>query len=112
MLPSMFVGDKTRYNLGLFIDRSTRIDYFARYYGITITFLIMAYCLYDSKGISKEVKKYILIVAILDIIHLVLFSARGFGEFKIVLGVLILYYSDIREMILYKIRQLWKKGLK
>jgi len=65
----------------------------------------MAYCLNYSKGISREVKVYILIVAILDILHLVLFSGRGFGETKIVLGVFILY----RNEIFFKAIQLCKR---
>ena len=87
----MFHGAIKRYNLGIFIERSTRVEYFLKYYVFAISFIIYAYCLHYPKGIDKRVTRLILILTLLDFIHLFLFSMRGYGIAKIGIAFLILF---------------------
>jgi len=92
-VPTLFFGTKTRLGLALFVERSTRLDFFAMYYSNAINFLILAYCLHFSKGIDKRATKFILIVTVLDLLHLMLFAMRGYGMSKIGLAFLIYYLT-------------------
>lgn len=100
MIPKLFYGSTERLNLGLIVERSTRIDFFFMYYGIHINFLILAYCLHFLNRIDKRVSKFILIISILDLLHLSLLSMQGFELAKIGIAVTLLivheYYSKKR----------------
>jgi hypothetical protein len=82
-LHTLFRGDKQRVDWSLLIDHSRRIDYAVMYMSIAINFLILAFCLHYPKGVNKNVTRFILIITILDMLHLVLFSKIGFGMAKI-----------------------------
>lgn len=87
LLPKLFFDSDKRLNLGIFIERSTRIDFFVMHYTIAVNFLIMAYCLHYPKGIDKRVSRLIFIITILDFLHLLLFAKQGFGVAKIGLAI-------------------------
>ena len=91
-IPTLFFGTVKRFNLALFVERSTRLDFFAMYYANAINFLILAYCLHYNSRISKKVTRFILIVTALDMIHLVGFAKQGYGMSKIGIA-LIIYFS-------------------
>lgn len=97
MLPTIFYGSNKKLNLGLFVEVSTRIDFFVYYYCISVSFIIYAYCLHFPKGIDKRVTKLILIITILDIMHLTLFAMQGFGISKIGIAFLILVLLEINK---------------
>lgn len=88
-IPRIFFGSTERLNLSLLVERSTRIDFFAMYYVNAINFMILAFCLYNHKGIDKRISKFILIVTVLDFLHLLLFGMKGFGMAKIGLAIII-----------------------
>lgn len=90
-VPTMFYGRTERLNLSLFVERSTRIDFFFMYYAIAINFFLMAYCMHFSRGVSKKVTKFIFIVTILDLIHLAGFAKQKYGMAKIGMAVLIYF---------------------
>lgn len=100
-IPKLFFGSKERLNLALFVDRSTRLDFFAMYYSNAITFLILAICLHFKKYVDNRVTLFILIVVCLDLIHLILFAGKGFGVVKIWLSFTI--YTIIRYVSVKKI---------
>ena len=91
-IPTLFFGTVKRFNLALFVERSTRLDFFALYYANAINFLILAYCLHYSKNISKKATRFILIITSLDMIHLIGFAKQGYGMSKIGIA-LIIYFS-------------------
>lgn len=93
-IPSLFFGTKARLGLALFVERSTRLDFFAMYYANCINFLILAYCIHFSKGIDKRVSKIILIITALDLLHLFLFAKQGYGMSKVGLAILIYYLTS------------------
>lgn len=95
VLPKIFFDSEKRLNLGIFIERSTRIDFFVMYYTIAINFLIMAYCLHYPRGIDKRFSRLILIITILDFLHLLLFAKQGFGVVKIGLAMSFLVGYEI-----------------
>lgn len=97
-IPTLFFGTKDRINLSLFVERSTRLDFFAMYYVNAVNFLILAYCLWRPEGVDKRVRKLIFIVTVIDLIHLALFAGQGFGESKIALAVIVYFATE------------WKKG--
>lgn len=90
-IPSLFFGTNLRYNLAIFVDRSTRLDFFFLYYTISINFLILSYALHFNIGVSKKVTKFIFIVCVLDFLHLMLFAMQGLGMAKI--GVAFIIYT-------------------
>lgn len=95
LLPTIFYGRLDRYNLGIFIERSTRIDFYVMYYCIAIDFLIMAYCLHYSKGIDRRVSRLILVITVLDLVHLLLVAKQGFGLVKIGLAITVVVCYEI-----------------
>lgn len=82
-VPSIFFGTAKRLNLSIFIERSTRLDFFTMYYANTISFLIMAYLLHYPKWVNKKITRFILIICYLDLMHLVFLAKQGFGMVKI-----------------------------
>jgi len=73
----------------LFLDYTKRIDFAVMYYTVVVNFLILSYCLFSPKGIVTEVKFFILVICILDMIHMTLTAGQGFGVAKIGLAVFI-----------------------
>ena len=95
---TMFRGKQTRVDWYMLIEKTTRIDYAVYFSGIAINFLILAYCLHYPRGISRNITRFILIVTILDVIHLVLFAKQGFGISKIGIALLIyIFYVFFRK---------------
>lgn len=93
-LPRTFFNLDKRINLSIFIERSTRIDFFYMYYVTSINFMILAYCLYKNKGVDKRISKFILILTVLDFLHLLLFASKGFGMAKIGIALFIYFLSN------------------
>ena len=102
MIPTYFFGTKERMWLSVFHGRenTTRLDFVALYYTISINFLIMAYSLHYNKGISKDVTRFILIVCGLDLLHLFLYGKQGFGFSKVIVALLLFLIPKIKKYIL------------
>ncbi len=98
-IPTLFFGTVKRFNLALFVERSTRLDFFALYYANAINFLILAYCLHYSKNISKKVTRFILIITSLDMIHLVGFAKQGYGMSKIGIALMIYFSYEYKNYL-------------
>jgi len=97
-LPTLFFGSVKRFNLSFFVERSTRIDFFAMYYTNAVAFLILTYLLAYPKGVDKRIARFILIVCYLDFLHLLLFAKQGFGMSKIFFAIIIYYlYEKIQN---------------
>lgn len=94
-LPTLFFGTARRMNLSIFVERSTRLDFAAMYYGNAVSFLILTYLLSYPKGVDKRIARFVLIVCYLDFLHLLLFAKQGFGMSKIAIGILIYYVYEI-----------------
>ena len=92
-IPSLFFGMTYRLNLALFVERSTRVDFFAMYYVNAVSFLILAYCLRFNKGIDKRVSKLIFIITILDFFHLLFAAKQGYGMTKVGIGMTVVAYE-------------------
>ncbi len=93
--PVLFFGTVKRMNLSLFVERSTRLDFVAMYYGNAISFVILAYLLVFPKGVDKRFARFVLIVCYLDLLHLFLFASRGFGMTKLALAILIYFIYEV-----------------
>jgi hypothetical protein len=100
-----------RLNLALFVERSTRVDFFAMYYVNAISFLILAYCIHFNKGIDKRISKLILLITILDLIHLMFLAKQGYGMAKTGIAMAILVY-EFRQAILDSLGLLYLELLK
>ena len=98
-IPTLFFSTVKRFNLALFVERSTRLDFFALYYANAINFLILAYCLHYSKNISKKVTRFILIITSLDMIHLIGFAKQGYGMSKIGIALIIYFSYEYRNYL-------------
>lgn len=96
-LPSLFYGTQERINLSLFVERSTRLDFFAMYYGNALNFLILSYCLYKPEGVDRRVRKIIFIVTLIDLLHLVFFASQKFGVSKIAIAVFIYVIIEFKR---------------
>ena len=98
-LPSIFYGSTERLNLSLFVERSTRIDFFVLYYVTALNFLILAYCIHYPKGLNRTITRLILIITALDLIHLITMAQQvhGMGKVAIALGIL-----GLCEFYIYK----------
>ena len=95
LIPKTVFGLDARFNLGLFIERSTRIDYVLMFYTNAISFLILAYCLHYPKGLDKRVTRLILTITGLDMVHLLLYAKQDFGVVKIGTAILIVVLYDL-----------------
>ena len=95
MVNSLSVQKFSHINLSLFVERSTRIDFFVMYYTNALCFIILSYLLVYPKGVSKRIARFVLIVCYLDFLHLFLFASRGFGMTKLALAILIWYIYEI-----------------
>ena len=93
-IPVLFFGTIRRFNLALFVERSTRLDFVAMYYTNAVSFLILSYFLTYPKGLDKRITRFILIVCYLDFIHLLLFAKQGFGMAKIAVAISIFYLQS------------------
>lgn len=107
-IPSLFFGMSERLNLSFFVERSTRLDFFAMYYVNAVSFLILAYCIRFNRGIHKWVSSLILTITALDLLHLMFFAKQGFGSAKIGIALLIVAYSN-RLLIINRMKSLLKK---
>jgi hypothetical protein len=95
-LYTLFRGSSERVSWWL-TDNTRRIDYAVMYYSISINFLILSFCLMYPKGINKKVRKFILILSSLDMMHLMLVSKLKFGIFKILLAFIIYSVTELLE---------------
>ncbi len=95
LIPKTVFGLDARFNLGLFIERSTRIDYVLMFYTNAISFLILAYCLHYPRGLDKRVTRLILTITSLDLLHLIFLAKQGFGVEKIALAILIVVSYEL-----------------
>lgn len=100
-IPVIAFGSAKRLNLSFFVERSTRIDFFAMYYTNAISFLILSFLLTYPKGVDKRIAKFVLMVCYFDFLHLLLFAKQRFGISKIAI-VLAFYY-------LHQLYLKWKK---
>lgn len=101
-LPVLFYGSVKRFNLSLFVERSTRIDFVMLYYANAISFLILTSLLAYPKGVDRRIARFILIVCYLDFLHLLLFAKQGFGMSKIAIAIVFYYGYEI-------IKKRWEK---
>lgn len=93
--PALFFGTAKRMNLSVFVERSTRLDFVAMYYGNAISFVILSYLLAYPKGVDKSIARFVLIVCYLDFLHLLLFASRGFGMTKLAIGLMVYFIYEI-----------------
>ena len=99
MLPSMFYSSDTRIQMSLLLDDTRKVGFVVYYYTIAINFLLLTYCLHYNKGLDKRVTRLLLIIAGLDLVHLVTISKQGFGMAKIgiALGLLMGYEYYVKR---------------
>lgn len=70
----IFRGSDMRVDWYLFIEHTRRIDYAVMYLCKHLIYVIYSYCLLFPKGINKDVKIFIFILSILDLLHYLLYS--------------------------------------
>jgi hypothetical protein len=88
-LPTLFHGSKARVHWFLLVNHSRRIDFYFLYLGNAVSFLIFISLLLFPKGISKNMKVYIFIVCVLDLLHFLLLSKLYFSFIKLIIAWLI-----------------------
>ena len=99
----MFRGNPDRVDWFLLVDYTRRLDYAIMYICNHITEIILAFCLLYPEGISRESKRFIFILCILDIIHYFTFSSIGFESEKLLLAFLISYgYKQYKKKLCYE----------
>ncbi len=101
-IPSTFFGTTAKRNLALidyFVYNEMTIDWFTYFYVNYLSFLLLAYCLHYNKGIKKGVTRFILIVSILDMIHLMLGAMQGYGMSKIGIAILIFFIYEYKNRL-------------
>jgi hypothetical protein len=93
-IPSIFIGTEERMNLSIFVERSTRLDFVALYYVNAVDFLILSFCLWKPRGINPNLRFFIFILTVLDLIHLLFLAKQNFGITKMGLTVIIYFIYD------------------
>ena len=93
-----FRGDNTRVDWYLLIEYTRRIDYAVMYLCKHIIYVIYAYVILFPIGVKKDIKVFIFMLSIADLLHYVLISHIGFSEIKIVVTlVAFALYKIIRK---------------
>ncbi|QIG62344.1 hypothetical protein [Tenacibaculum phage JQ] len=92
----VFRYDSQRVDWFFLIEHTRRIDYAVMYLCKHLIYVIYAYMLLFPKGISKNVKVFIFILSIYDLLHFFATSHIGGAELKILLTLLTyLLYNKI-----------------
>lgn len=89
----IFSDTKQRVDWYLLIEHTRRLDYAVMYACKHLIYVIYAYCLLFPKGIKHEIKVFVFILAIADILHYFTTSHIGFAFIKLlgVFGIFLLY---------------------
>ena len=99
----MFSKTEQRVDWFLCIEHTRRLDYAIMYLCTHITEIILAFCLLYPNGISREVKRLIFILCILDIIHYFTFSSIGFESEKLIIAFILSYgYKQYKKKLCYE----------
>lgn len=88
---TIFRGSNVRVDWFFLVQHTRRIDYAVMYVTQYITEFVLAYCLLYPNNISRELKRLILIICGLDIIHYFLLSSIGFELEKLALAFVLSY---------------------
>lgn len=67
----------------LFIDKFRSLEFTIFMTGVFIRFIILHYCLIFPYGINKNIKIYLFILSLFDLLHFILFSGVGYEIEKI-----------------------------
>lgn len=99
-IPTIFYSSSKKvgwYLVNLFSEVQVyeKIGIWMYYWGVSLNFLILAFCINYPNNISKKVSNFILIVTILDVLHLLYNGKQGFGFAKIGVAIIIYYGSII-----------------
>lgn len=86
-----FRGMSERVDWFIFIDYTRRIDYAVMYLCKHLIYVIYSYMLLFPKGISKDVKLFIFILALCDLFHYFATSHIGYGAVKVLVAYVIYF---------------------
>lgn len=93
-----FRYDSQRVDWFLFIDYTRRIDFAVMYLCKHLIYVIYAYMLLFPKGLSRNVKVFIFILSIYDLLHFFTTSHIGGAEIKLILTLITyLLYNKIKK---------------
>lgn len=109
-IPTHFFGTTATRNLALtdyFIKYEMTLDWVVYFYVNYLSFLLLAYCVHYNKGINKSVTRFILIVSILDMIHLMIGAMQGYGMAKIGIAIVLIGIYEWRA-VLRTIKNIYK----
>ena len=108
-VPYKYVTDKSKMNLGLFIDRPINIANLIYYYIGSITAVVLIWMLYKDIKVNKRILRVILIIALIDLVCLFFFSGQllyiaGLSDFgtaiKLTIALIIEYiYGKFKKRI-------------
>lgn len=87
----IFRGQELRVDWFLCIEHTRRIDYAVLYLCRYLIQGILAYCVLFPSNISKDVKLFIFVLSVADLIHYLTFSSIGYGIEKILISSLIFF---------------------
>lgn len=74
----------------LLVDKQRGLNFTVFMIGVFVRFIILHYCLLRPYGINKDLKIYLLILSILDLLHFFLTSGLGYAIEKILVSLFIL----------------------
>lgn len=74
----------------LLVDKQRGLNFSVFMIGVFVRFIIVYYCLLKPFGLNKDLKTYLFILSILDLIHFFLTSGLGYAIEKILVGLFIL----------------------
>lgn len=93
-LPSIFEGNTNRVNWWLFIDDPVKTYWAAHFYSEQINFALLAFLIMFPKGVNKWLARFLLIITLLDLVHLIAVKKLVFGEVKILAALIISMIID------------------
>ena len=91
LIHSFFKGVSTRVDWYFLIEHTRRIDYALWHLENNLIFLILSFCLLFPKGISKDVKVFIVICYSIDLLHYFAFSSIYFAFAKLFVSTFLFY---------------------
>ena len=101
-LHAIYTGSTLRVDWYLCIKYTRRIDYAVLYICRYLIQIILAYCVLFPMGINRNIKLFIFILSIWDIIHYFTFSSIDYGQLKIIIAFIsFLMYINYFKIIRY-----------
>lgn len=95
-LPVLFEGVPGKIPISPFTDAILRTRFWTVYFYVeAYTYLVLLICLLYPKGVNVYLKRFVLSLVIVDILHLFFMAGKGYGYAKWVPAMLMVWLHDL-----------------